>query len=140
LSLAAVTDAFATQLDGVSRGVRARFRSGRAISVEAGVIRFAVPNAIHRDRCIDVKGDVEHALSTHLGQPVTLDIVVDEDSTPPIDPAKLESDPANARHDGSDDDIGPVTELADATDQSATGLERIVRAFPGSEVIEAPPD
>ena len=139
-SLAAVTDALATQLDGVSRGVRARFRSGRVVNVEAGVVRFAVPNAIHRDRCADVKGDVEQALSAHFGQPIELEIVVDDASTPPIDPAKLESEPASRQHDDSDDDVGPVTELDDATDQSATGIERIVRAFPGSAVVDAPPD
>jgi hypothetical protein len=85
-----------------------------------------------------VKGEVEQALAAHFGQPVQLDLVIDDSPAPPLDLAKLDTGADRRNLDDSDDDVGPVAELADATDQSATGIDRITRAFPGSQVVERP--
>ncbi len=137
LTQPAVESAFAGCLEQVSQKTRVRFRGGRILGVEGATVVLGVPNDIHRNRCNDVKGEVEHALSQHFGQAVTVDIAVDGDApTPTMDPAKIETRPAPAAD--ADEDIGPVSELADATDQSANGVERLTKAFPGSKVVDNP--
>ena len=140
LDLDAVSGALSVRLEELSQKVRARFKGGRLLAVDGSAVRFGVPNQIHRDRCDDVKGDVEAALTDHFGQPVTIDVVIDEAPMAPIDPAKLESKPKPPPVDSAAEEaeIGPVTELADADDQSSRGVDRITKAFPGSKVIDAP--
>jgi DNA polymerase-3 subunit gamma/tau len=138
LTEAAATAAMTTQLEDLSQKVRVRFKGGRILDVAGSTIRFGVPNPIHRDRCRDVKDEVEQALSAHFGQAVTLDIVVDGGSAAPIDPAKLEPRGPAPVADESEQDIGPVEELADATEASSGSVDRITKAFPGSKVIEGP--
>ena len=141
IDLAAVTDALRDRLDDLSQKVRARFKGGRVVGVDGSTVHFGAPNQIHRDRCDDVKADVEHALSEHFGRAVTIEVVIDA-SDAPTDPAKLDDKPAPSSIDLSDEeaDIGPVAELADATDQSSRGVDRITKAFPGSQVIETGTD
>ncbi len=135
LTQSAVEDAFATCLDEVSQKTRVRFKGGRILGVEGTTVIFGVPNDIHRTRCIDLKGEVEQSLGTHFGQTVTVEIRVDGDApAPTMDPAKIEPAPKPTAE--ADEDIGPVEELADATDQSANGVDRLTKAFPGSKVID----
>lgn len=136
---AAVGAVFATQLDDLSQKVRVRFKGGRILGVDGSTVRFGVPNAIHRDRCSDVKGEVEQALSSHFGCPVGVDVVIDDDSTAPIDMAKIAPPaPPEPMAADADEDIGPVEDLADANDQATGGVERITKAFPGSQVVDTP--
>lgn len=134
------TMAMETQLDEVSQRARVRFKVGNVKATEGSTVVFAVPNTHYVDRCAEAKSEVEDALSAHFGQPVTLKIIVD-DAAPPdsLDPAKIESTPT-APADDSMDDIGPVDELADASDQSTDGVERLTKAFPGSKVVEPKPE
>ena len=139
LTMAAVTAAFADQLEGVRQKVRVRFKGGQIVGVQGSTVTFGVPQLIHRDRCNEVKGEVEAALGDHFGQPVTIEVVVDDDApAPTMDPAKIETSPV--REITADEDVGPVEDLIDATDQSADGLERLTRAFPGSTVVEPQPE
>lgn len=138
LTEAAVAGAFTTELENLSQKVRVRFRGGRVMAVEGNVVRFGVPNPIHRDRCLDVKADVEQALSAFFGQPVIVEVELDDASAPPVDPAKLEPKPQRTAAGAVDEDIGPVEELKDASDHSSGSVERITKAFPGSQVIDAP--
>ncbi len=139
LTLASVTSAFADQLDGVRQKVRARYRGGRVLGVEGSTIMFGVPNAIHRDRCDEFKTEIEGVLGTHFGQAVTLSIIVDDDApAPTMDPAKIETKPA--KEITPDEEVGPVEDLIDATEESANGLERLTKAFPGSTLIEPQPE
>lgn len=139
LTLASVTSAFDEQLDGVRQKVRVRFKSGRVLAVEGNTITFGVTTPIHKDRCNEVKEEIEGAFSSHFGHPVALEVVVDDDApSPNMDPAKIET-----RHTveiTADEDVGPVEELQNATDQSANGLERLTKAFPGSTVVEPDPN
>ena len=138
-TLPAVQGAFADQLDGVRQKVRVRFKGGRVLAVEGSTVTFGVTTPIHQDRCNEVKNEIEEALSGHFGQPVQLAVVVDSDApAPTMDPAKIEA--ATPREITADEDVGPVEELRDATEESTTGLERLTKAFPGSTVIEPQPE
>ncbi len=139
LTLASVSGAFADQLDGVRQKVRARFRGGRVLSVEGSTVMFGVPNTIHRDRCEEFKSEIESVLSTHFGQAVSLSITVDDDApAPTMDPAKIETKPVADIT--PDEEVGPVEDLIDATEESASGLERLTKAFPGSTLVEPQPE
>jgi DNA polymerase-3 subunit gamma/tau len=135
-----VTRLLETGLDGVSQRARVRFQVGRVDSVQGSTVFFAVPNQHYVDRCRSVQSEIEEVLSSRFGPAVDLQVVVD-DAGPPtsLDPAKIE--PASDKpRDDSIDDVGPVDELADASDQSFDGVERLTKAFPGSKVIEPNPE
>ncbi|MEM9132001.1 MAG: DNA polymerase III subunit gamma/tau [Actinomycetota bacterium] len=138
ISIAAATDAFSSQSEHIPQKAKARFRGGRVLGVDGSTIRYGLPNAIHRDRCEEVKGDIEQVFSTHFGQPVSVIVEVDDDSAAPVDPAKIERKAAPVA-DPTPEDIGPISELRDAGDQSNDGVERLTKAFPGSKVIDNPP-
>lgn len=137
LSVAAVTTAWGPLLDSLSQKVRARFKGGRITAVDGGSVTFGVPNAIARDRCLQVSADLEAALGQHFGQAVQVHVALDDQAAAPIDVARIEPRPAANAPSDLDEDIGPVSELVDATDQSANGIDRLTKAFPGSEVIDA---
>ncbi len=135
-----MTRAFEAQLDEVSQRARVRFQVGTVSAVNDSTVLIAVPNAHYVGRCHDVKGEIEQALSRHFNRPLTVEVIVD-DAGPPksIDPAKMESSRPKPTDD-SMDDVGPVEELVDATDQSTDGVERLTKAFPGSKVVEPRPE
>ena len=62
----------------LSPRAKSRFRVGRFVASEGGRAMFALPNAIHRDRCEEVRVDVEQALAAHFGRPVPLRLVTEE--------------------------------------------------------------
>ena len=129
-----------TGLDDVSQRTRVRFQVGRVASVEGSTVIFAVPNDHYVERCRGVQGEIEEVLSAQFGQSVDLRIVVDEAGPPAsLDPAKMEST-RDRPTDDSIDDVGPVEDLVDATDQSFDGVERLTKAFPGSKVVEPKPE
>jgi hypothetical protein len=127
---------------------KARYASGRFVSVDEQGAHFALPNAAHRDQCAEQQSLVEAALSDHFGTTVTLLLDIDESVAPPA--ARPGPSPAaSARRAGSarppsepplDDieDIDPRELLEDtSTDQASAAEARLLQAFPGaSEVAE----
>ena len=128
---------WAPLLDALSQKVRARFKGGQITTVADDTISFGVPNAIARDRCVQVAPDLEEALAQHFGHPVRIEVVLDDQAAPPLDAARIEPRPTPNTPSDLDEDVGPVSELADASDQSVNGIDRLTKAFPGSEVIDA---
>src|SRR6204780_279441 len=57
---------------------KARYASGRFVSVDEQGAHFALPNAAHREQCVEQQADVEKALSDHFGTKVTLVLHVDD--------------------------------------------------------------
>ncbi len=74
---------------------KALYSAGRFVSVDdGGAAHFALPNAAHRDRCVEMAPAVEQQLSTHFGTPVRLVLDVD-DATPPPPTAAPARPPAS---------------------------------------------
>ena len=131
---------------------RARFRAGRFLGVEDGVAVFGLPNSIHRDRCEEKRPEVEAALAAHFGRKVPLRLVVDGTADPGLpggSPGAAVASPASAASvpgapvagvGGDDDeehlDLADVHALPDATDLASTVVDRLLQAFPGSQVLE----
>lgn len=61
----------------LSPRAKSRFRVGRFAAIEGGIAVLVLPNAIHRDRCDEVRSEVEQALSAHFGQHISIQLVVE---------------------------------------------------------------
>ncbi len=144
---------------------KALFQAGRVLGARDGRVAFGLPNEIHRDRCEEMRGEVEAALADHFGRPVPVVLVVDgpggpapaptaappapapSESAEPVDPAAgpraaraaaAAPSPAEAVEDDGDDEI----DLADfaveelvEADIDTSAEARILEAFPGAEEV-----
>ena len=95
-------------------GARALYKSGRFVDVEGDAAVYALPNAMHRNRCESKRAEVEFVLGSHFGRPIELRLVVaDESAAPAASPQ-------------------PATSTAGV----ASALDQVMQAFEGAEVIE----
>ena len=126
---------------------KARYASGRFVAVDEQGAHFALPNAAHREQCVEQQADVEKALSDHFGTKVTLVLHVDDSGAPPAAgpgpspaastrPAGAAPPPPVAPAD--EVDYVDPSEMEDtSTDQASAAQARLLQAFPGaSEVAE----
>jgi DNA polymerase-3 subunit gamma/tau len=132
--------------DGILKGLPARakalFSAGRFVSVDDQGAHFALPNAAHRDRCVEMVPTVEQKLSAHFGSPVTLVLDVDESGTAPQTPAARpragQARGASAPEPEAETlDPAEYADDPDApSDQASDAHARLLEAFPGaSEVL-----
>jgi DNA polymerase-3 subunit gamma/tau len=137
-TLGEVTEHLPAVLESLPQKVRARFRQGQPIEVQDGVITFAYPNQLPADRAIDVKGELERAMSAQFKCPVRVEVIVDPSKSggPPSRRSPRQSAPAPS---DSEEDIGPISELKDADGSSNTMVDRLTSAFPGAKLIDPPP-
>jgi DNA polymerase III subunit gamma/tau len=132
-----------TVLRNLPARVKALFSAGRFVAADANGAQFALPNAAHRDRCVESAAQVEAALSAHFGAQVTLVLVVDGDSpgSPPAAPVRsgAPSPPHDAGGDQfeEEDPADLVAASGDQSDHLSAAEARLLEAFPGtSEVAE----
>lgn len=93
---------------------------------------FALPNAIHRDRCEEVRVDVEHALAAHFGRPVPLRLVTED----PPGSAGSPADPGGAPPPPEDESID-LEDLQDAPPSEVRSpLDHVLSTFEGATVVE----
>jgi DNA polymerase-3 subunit gamma/tau len=122
--------------DHVLRGLPARakalFSSGRFVSVEGRTAMFALPNAAHRDRCEDVVGIVEEAISKHFGTRVSLELTVDESAAPATAGATRTGPADKAGMLSPDDEVDPDQPTGSL---QAVAEARLLEAFPGAEEV-----
>jgi DNA polymerase III subunit gamma/tau len=126
---------------------KARYASGRFVSVDDQGVHFALPNPAHRDQCAEQQAVVEAALTAHFGRKITLVLDIDEGAAPPAPrsgsaPATSGRSPGTAppgsAPPGDDaEDVDPLELMEDAsTDQASDAEARLFQAFPGaSEVV-----
>ncbi|HEY1651945.1 MAG TPA: DNA polymerase III subunit gamma/tau [Acidimicrobiales bacterium] len=132
--------------DGILKGLPARakalFSAGRFVSVDDQGAHFALPNAAHRDRCLETAPAVEQKLSAHFGTPVKL--VLDVDDAAPAAATTTRAPTASSPGPAGDEPEMEAMDPADYADNSpkAEGDEaseaqaRLLEAFPGaSEVL-----
>jgi DNA polymerase-3 subunit gamma/tau len=101
---------------------RARFE-GRWVSVDGGIAVYALPNEPHRQRCEEIRGDVEATIAAFYGVSLTLRLVAEADSASPPS-----ADPR------PDDDV-PVEATVPASGPPVDSITRLTDAFPGAVVI-----
>jgi DNA polymerase-3 subunit gamma/tau len=121
---------------------KALFSAGRFVSVDELGAHFALPNAAHRDRCLEMVPTVEQKLTAHFGSPVNLVLDVDDIASAPQGPA---SRPRSGHATGPDvpqpeaETLDPAEYAEDPnapSDQASEAHARLLEAFPGaSEVL-----
>jgi DNA polymerase-3 subunit gamma/tau len=121
---------------------KALFQAGRFVSAEGGRAQFGLPNDIHRNRCEDMRPEVEAALADQFGRPIPLVLVVDGVPAAPVGPTDdgapepVRSTPPVASDPEDEEDLA-VFEADDLQvaeiDNSAEA--RLLQAFPGAEEV-----
>ena len=111
--------------------VRARFQASRLVGVEGQKVIFALPNPVHRDRCEQLKTEVELALSKVVGTSVLLSLESSQE-----DDFNESEKVASSENiiDQTDDSI--LAELEDAPPDNRTSVDRFQDAFPGAIVVD----
>ena len=134
-SLEELTAAWPQILAGFKPSLRAAYEEGRFTEVSATHAHLML-SAGHVRAGEPRRAEVEAALARHFGRPVPLKLVA---GGPTADPDEGPRGGAAAApvDDDHDEDIGDLSELEDAPD-AATGLARVVEAFPGAELLEEP--
>jgi len=140
-SLMELTAAWQTVLESMSGRVKARFSAGHFMETTADSVMFALPNPVHRDRCEEVREEVDNALAVQFGRPIPLTLVVDlvEDepdffAAPPSGGAGV----AEAVYSLPDEDAVDVHDLVDATDDVPSAEDRVMATFENSTLLEDP--
>ena len=135
---------------------KALFQAGRFVGVDGHTAVFGLPNEIHRNRCEEVRGEIESVLSSHFGRPVALELVIDTGAPPtttvpgPLPPspggpsaAPSSGSPSTSVGQAVSDRSEEVEDLA-AFDESEMGEvaevdnsveSRVMQAFPGAEEV-----
>jgi DNA polymerase III subunit gamma/tau len=116
----------------LSPRAKSRFRVGRFVASEGDRATFALPNAIHRDRCEEVRVDVEHALAAHFGRPVPLRLVTEDAPGGSASAAVPGAAPPPP-----DDEPIDLADLQDAPPSEVRSpLDHVLSAFEGATVVE----
>jgi hypothetical protein len=125
---------------------KARYASGRFVAVDEQGAHFALPNAAHREQCLEQQADVEKALSDHFGTNVALVLLVDDSLAPPAagpgpslaaSPRRPPGGPPPPPAPSAEEvDYVDPSELEDAsTDQASAAQARLLQAFPGASEV-----
>ena len=125
----------------LSARAKALYSAGRFVSTDDGEAHFALPNAAHRDRCLQLSNEVESALSAHFKAPIRLVLVVEGGRDPSVTNGAVSQEPRSAPSGatdvGLDDEDPDVLEAAPAAeDHQASAVDRLLQAFPGASEVE----
>jgi len=123
-------------LPGLPGRVKAYLSAGRFVDVAGGVATFAVPDPGLLARALPLRAEVEAALGSAAGVPVSLELVAE------ADPTWGRADPDGgrpARSGGGEADEDPevydLDELEDAGAAVVSPEQRLLEAFPGAEEV-----
>ena len=127
LSLAHVSEVWQEKvLPGISAKARARFQAAKVKDVPNGRVQLELPNATHKERCEQLKGDIEKALSSHLGGDVSVELLsVDESQSVKVDAPETRIE-----------EVVDPSEFEGGIDTGPTSVERVLEAFPGAVASE----
>ena len=125
---------------------KALYQAGRFVAADGERAQFGLPNEIHRNRCEDMRAEVESALAEQFGRPIPLVLVVDGGSAPSAPVADhAPGDPGAPSAAAASASSVPDDEVEDLADFDADNLEvaeidnsaeaRLLQAFPGAEEV-----
>ena len=126
----------------MSGRVRSRFSAGKWLDDDGATAIFGLPNPVHRDRCEEVRAEVDDALAAHFGGPIPLTLVVDVSepepdifATQPADVGPSSNDPPPVE----EEEVVDLDALTDAGDAGpASGVDMVLATFEGSKLLDDP--
>ncbi len=109
---------------------RALYTPVDLVGSRGDTVTLAVPNAMHRSKCEEHRGEVEQAWSAATGRAVTIELVVGDGSGATQRPAPVD--------DGGYGDFGGdvIDPTAAEPARAPSVIERLAQAFPGAELVE----
>ena len=109
-------------LPGLSARARARFQAAKLVEVQEHTVQFELPNETHRERCEQLKSDVEESLSKLTGVTVQVELVVSSGAQVD-DVEKLMESP---------EEVVDPADFKTTNDSGPSSVERVLEAFPGA--------
>ena len=137
----ALTESVIPTLGGMAKSL---YSGGRVVGEVDGVFVFALDADVPErmlGRAEAARPDAEAALSARLGRPVTLRLTIGAAPAPAL-AAQPSVAPPGTTPEPPPPDVPDesehidLSELVDATEVPTTGLDKLVEAFPGAEVME----
>jgi DNA polymerase-3 subunit gamma/tau len=119
---------------------KALYQAGRFVSAEGGRAQFGLPNDIHRNRCEEMRPEIEAALAEQFGRPIPLVLVVDGAPPEPV-PAPTDAGPSAPRPaapvaDEQPEDLAVFEDTdLEVADIDNSAEARLLQAFPGAEEV-----
>ncbi len=124
LSISQVAEIWQQQaLASLTARARARFQAATIISVSEGQIRFELPNETHRERCEQIKGDIEIALREILGAEVQVELTAAQEEK-----VQTTAEPKAA----IEEEVVDPAEFEVNSEAGTTSVDRVLEAFPGA--------
>ena len=128
LSMARVTEIWEQQaLPALSARARARFQAATIVSVSEGQVQFELPNETHRERCEQMKDEIEAALRNALETPVQVDLTAAPEENPHADTKPVVV---------AEEEIVDPAEFEASADAGPSSVDRLLDAFPGAVASE----
>ena len=141
-SLAELLSLWQPMLESMSGRVRSRFSAGHWVETTADCVNFGLPNPVHRERCEEIRAEVDDALGAQFGRPIPLALVVDMVEEEPDFFSAPPSGGAGATSDQDDEaleeDTIDVHGLVDATGDVPSAQDRVMTTFENSILLEDP--
>jgi len=124
LSITHVIEVWQQQvLPSLTPRARARFQAATIINVSEGRIQFELPNETHRERCEQIKDDIETAVRGILGSQIQVELTTAREET-----TQTSVEPKVA----SDEEIVDPAEFEVNSEAGTTSVDRVLEAFPGA--------
>ncbi len=124
LSISQVAEIWQQQaLPSLAARARARFQAATIISVSEGQVRFELPNETHRERCEQIKGDIEIALREILGAEVQVELTAAQEEK-----VRTNAEPKAA----IEEEVVDPAEFEVNSEAGTTSVDRVLEAFPGA--------
>ena len=124
LSMARVAEIWEQQaLPALSARARARFQAATIVSVSEGQVRFELPNETHRERCEQMKDEIEAALRNAVEAPVQVDLTAAREENPRADTKPVAV---------AEEEIVDPAEFEASADAGPSSVDRLLDAFPGA--------
>jgi len=128
MSFALIEERWADVLAVLAPRARARFQAAQLLRTEGRVAVLELPNEVHRERCEQLRAEVEVALARVLSQEIELRLVAGSDRDP--------VGPSAAGVGAAPDETIDLDELRDAPPDGRSSVDRITDAFPGALVVD----
>ena len=124
LSMARVAEIWEQQaLPALTARARARFQAATIVGVSEGQVQFELPNETHRERCEQMKDEIEAALRNAVEAPVQVDLTAAREENP-----RADTKPNIV----AEEEIVDPAEFEASADAGPSSVDRLLDAFPGA--------